>query len=174
MSLTGKRVIIFAENEYEDLELHYPLIRLTEAGATCTIVGTGSAPEYRGKHGLPAKVDKTIDQVSADDYDGVVIPGGWAPDRMRRYPKLLQIVRDANRQNKPIAAICHAGWVLASAEIIEGRRMTCVPAIKDDVRHAGAEYIDAEVVRDRNLITSRVPADLPAFCRELIAAFEGR
>ncbi|MBN1658679.1 MAG: type 1 glutamine amidotransferase [Anaerolineae bacterium] len=170
MALEGKRVAVLAENMYQELELWYPLLRLREAGAETFVVGTGSADSYTSKHGYPVQVDVAAGQVRAADVDAVVVPGGYAPDLMRRHPALLQLVRDAFHQGKVVAAICHAGWVLASAGILEGRRATCFYAIKDDLVNAGAEYVDSEVVVDRNLITSRTPADLPAFCRAIIAA----
>ena len=165
--LTGRRVIVLAEDMYEDLELWYPVLRLREEGAEVVIAGTG-APAYKGKNGYPVTVDIAVDKLSAADFDAVVIPGGYAPDRLRRYPAVLSLVRDMFRQGKVVAAICHAGWVPISAGIMRGRRATCVAAIKDDVINAGAQYEDAEVVRDGNLITSRQPSDLGAFCREII------
>ncbi len=170
MQLTGKRVAVLAEANFEDLELWYPLIRMREAGAEAFVVGTGSAGTYLGKHGVPVTVDAEADTVSAGQFDAIIVPGGWAPDRLRRYPSVLTLVKDANEQGKIIGAICHAGWVLVSAQILRGRTMTCVKAIKDDVTNAGATFVDQEVVRDGNLVTSRTPEDLPAFCRELIAA----
>lgn len=170
MELSNRRVAVLAESDYEDLEIWYPLIRLKEAGAEITVVGTGSAPAYNGKHGLPIKVDVDADQTDARSFDAVVVPGGWAPDRLRRYPGVLKLVRDADAQGKAIGAICHAGWVLCSAGILKGRTATSVSAIKDDMINAGASWVDREVVRDGRLVTSRTPADLPAFCRELISA----
>jgi len=170
MELSGKRIAVLAENNYQELELWYPLLRLREAGAETFVVGTGSAATYTSKHGYPVQVDVTADALSAADVDAVIVPGGYAPDLMRRYPAVLNLVREAFEQGKVVAAICHAGWVLVSARILAGKRATCVPAIKDDMINAGAVYIDAEVVRDGNLVTSRVPADLPAFCRTIIAA----
>ena len=173
MSLKGKRVAILAEDYYEELELWYPLLRLREEGAEVTIVGTGSAKTYTGKHGYPVTVDAAADEVSAEDFDAVVIPGGYAPDRLRRYQSVLNLVRGAFEKGKVVAAICHAGWVLVSAGIVKGRRVTGFYAIKDDLVNAGATYLDQEVVVDDNLITSRVPNDLPAFCRAIIAALKG-
>ncbi len=170
MELKGKRVAILAENMYQELELWYPLLRLREAGAETFVVGTGSADTYTSKVGYPVQVDAVADQVRAADVDAVIIPGGYAPDLMRRYPAMVNLVREAFEQGKVVAAICHAGWMLASAGVLKGKRATCFFAIKDDVINAGAEYVDAEVVRDGNLITSRMPADLPAFCRAIIAA----
>lgn len=170
MELTNRRVAVLAENDYEDLEIWYPLIRLQEAGAEITVVGTGSAPAYNGKHGLVVKVDKNADEVSARDFDAVIVPGGWAPDRLRRYPAVLKLVKDADAQGKVVGAICHAGWVLCSAGILKDRTATSVAAIKDDMINAGARWVDQSVVNDAGLVTSRTPADLPDFCRTLISA----
>lgn len=170
MELKGRRVAVLAENMYQELELWYPLLRLREAGAETFVVGTGSADTYKSKAGYPVQVDVVVDQVGAADVDAVVIPGGYAPDLMRRYPAMVNLVREAFQQGKVVAAICHAGWMLASADVVRGKKATCFFAIKDDLVNAGATYVDAEVVRDGNLITSRVPADLPAFCRTIIEA----
>jgi protease I len=170
MKLQGKRVAVLAENMYQDLEVWYPLLRLREAGAETFVVGTGSATSYTSKVGYPVQVDVVADQVSAADIDAVVIPGGYAPDLMRRYPAMVNLVREVFQQGKVVAAICHAGWMLASADVLRGKKATCFFAIKDDLVNAGAIYIDAEVVRDGNLITSRMPSDLPAFCRTIIEA----
>ena len=170
MTLEGKRVAVLAENSYQELELWYPLLRLREAGAEVLVVGTGSADTYTSKLGYPVQVDVAADQVSATSLDAIVVPGGYAPDLMRRYPAMVNLVREAFEQDKIVAAICHAGWMLVSAGILPGKKATCFFSIRDDVINAGADYVDAEVVRDGNLITSRVPADLPAFCRAIIAA----
>ena len=172
MELEGKRVAILAENTYEDLELWYPLYRLREAGAEVFVVGSGSAEVYTSKHGYPVKVDAEADVVDAAQFDAVVIPGGYAPDQMRRFPPMIKLVRDAFHQGKVVAAICHAGWMLASADIARGRTLTCYRSIKDDLINAGAQYVDREVVRDGNLVTSRFPADLPAFMREVVKALQ--
>src|SRR5688500_3023233 len=172
MRLQGTRIAILAENDYEDMELQYPLYRMKEEGAQVTVVGTGSAETYKGKYGLPVKVDKTADQVKADEFDGVIIPGGWAPDRMRRYPAMVNLVREIDAQKKLVATICHGGWMLCSAKNVQGRTLTAVSAIKDDLENAGATFVDREVVRDGNLVTSRVPADLPAFCRTIVEVLE--
>jgi len=170
MKLTGKRIAVLAENLYEDLELWYPALRMREEGAEVVLVGTGSAATYNSKHGYPVTVDIAASDVSADDFDAVIVPGGYGPDLLRRYDSILNLVKGINDQDKVVAAICHAGWVLASAEVVDGKTLTSVPAIKDDLIHAGATWVDQEVVRDGNLITSRLPKDLPAFCREIIAA----
>src|SRR3990172_1820955 len=170
MLLRGRRVAVLVEKWYQELEFWYPVLRLREEGADVVAVGTGSAQSYTGENGLSAQVDRSADDVSAADFDAVVVPGGYAPDRLRRYPAVLRLVREAYEQGKVVAAICHAPWVLISAGIIRGKRATCYHAIKDDVINAGALYEDSEVVRDGNLITSRHPSDLGAFCRTIIAA----
>ena len=169
MELSGKRIAILIEDLYNEFEFWYPYYRMKEAGAQVTVVGTG-AKEYHSKVGLPAPGGTNVEAVSVADFDAVLVPGGYAPDRMRRHPALLKLVKDSFDQGKIVAAICHAGWVLVSAGILKGKRATCFSSIKDDVANAGARYVDQEVVRDGNLITSRTPDDLPAFCREIIAA----
>jgi len=172
MSLVGKKVAILAENLYEDLELWYPLIRMKEEGATVVVVGSGSSSSYKSKHGYEVKADLPAEKASVDEFDAVIVPGGFAPDYLRRYSSVLEFVRRAYEVGKIIGAICHAGSVLVSARILKGKTVTCFRAIKDDVTNAGANYVDKEVVRDGNLITSRFPDDLPAFCREIIAALQ--
>jgi protease I len=170
MTLKGKHIAILAENNYQELELWYPLLRLREEGAEVKVVGTGSAQTYTSKYGYPVTVDATADEVDPADLDAIIVPGGYAPDYLRRYPAVLNLVREVFSRNKVVAAICHGGWVLASAAILKGRKATCVSAIKDDLINAGATYLDQEVVQDGNLITSRQPDDLPAFCRAIIGA----
>ena len=172
MSLKGKRVAILAENMYQEMELWVPYYRLKEEGADVKVVGAGGAKSYTSKHGYPVNVDVQAEDVSAKDFDGVVIPGGYAPDMMRRSKAMVQLVKDAFSAGKPVAAICHAGWMLCSAGVLKGKTATCFHSIKDDVINAGARYVDEEVVVDGNLITSRFPADLPAFCREIVKALE--
>jgi len=171
MRLKGKRVAVLAEDIYQEMELWVPYYRLKEEGAEVKIV----APEkksYKSKNGYPVNADAAAADVTAKEFDGVVIPGGYAPDMLRRYPAVLKLVKDCFEQGKPVAAICHGGWVPASAGILKGRTATGFFSIKDDMVHAGATYVDKEVVVDGNLITSRTPADLPAFCRELVKALE--
>jgi protease I len=170
MSLNGKKIALLVENYYKELEVWYPLLRLREAGAGVETVGPEAGATYKSKLGYPVKADRAIANTSAADYDALVIPGGWAPDYMRRDPKFVQIVRDMNAAQKPIGAICHGGWLLCSAGVLKGRRATSFFSIRDDIMNAGADYVDAEAVVDGNLITSRVPDDLPAFCKAFIEA----
>lgn len=173
MSLEGKKVIVLAENNYQELELWYPYYRLKEEGAEVSVVGSGSSSTFTSKTGYPVTADFSAEVVNMADYDGIIIPGGYAPDLMRRFPPMVKLVRDAHDQGKVIGAICHAGWMLVSAGILKGKKATCFFAIRDDLINAGANYIDQDVVRDGNLITSRMPDDLPAFCREIILALKG-
>jgi protease I len=173
MELTSLKVMLFAENDYEDLELWYPKLRLQEAGAQVIVAGPGE-PEYRSKHGYPARTDGNVRDYNAAAFDALVIPGGWAPDRLRRYAEVLQFTRDMAQAGKLIAAICHAGWVLVSADVVRGKRVTSVAAIQDDLRNAGAQWVDEPVVVDGNLVTAQVPKDLPAFCREMIHVLASR
>ncbi len=168
MELDGKKIAILAENNYNTRELWYPYYRMIEAGAEVKIVGAKGAKEYVSKVGLPVKVDVDAEDVDPNEFDAVIIPGGYAPDLMRRHESMLRLVRKMNQTGKVVATICHAGWVAISAGILEGKKFTCTPAIKDDVINAGAEYVDEEVVVDGNLISSRKPDDLPAFCRAII------
>lgn len=164
--MKGKRIAVLVEKKYEDLELWYPLLRFKEEGAIVTVIGP-EATTYESKHGYPAKADIAVTNAKADDYDAIVIPGGFAPDFMRRTPAMVEFVRTGARREKVIAAICHAGWMLVSADIIRGKRVTGFFSIKDDLVNAGGLYEDREVVHDGNVITSRSPADLPAFCRSI-------
>ncbi|MBI2553402.1 MAG: type 1 glutamine amidotransferase [Candidatus Rokubacteria bacterium] len=170
MSLKGKRVAVLAENMYQEMELWVPYYRLKEEGAEVRVVGAGGAKTYTSKHGYPVNVDVQADAVSAVEFDAVVIPGGYAPDMMRRHDAMVRLVREAFQQGKVVAAICHAGWMLVSAGILANRKATSFFSIKDDVANAGATWLDQEVVVDGTLITSRKPDDLPAFCREIVRA----
>jgi protease I len=169
MSLNGKTILFFVGPLYEDLELWYPKIRLEEEGARTVVAGTGEKT-YQGKRGYPITVDTSVDEITSDRFDGLVIPGGYAPDIMRRSQKLLQLTREIYQAGKPVAFICHAGWVPISAGIVKGKRGTSVGAIKDDLVNAGLIWEDSPVVVDGNLISSRTPADLPQFMKALIAA----
>ena len=173
MELNGKRVAILVEDFYEDLELWYPYYRLQEAGAEVTLLGTGKA-QYTSKHGYPAEEDLLVDDAEARDYDAVIIPGGYSPDHMRRHPPMIEFVRRAHEHGAVVAFICHGGWVPISAGILRDRRATSFFAIKDDLVNAGAKWIDAEVVRDGQLISSRTPKDLPAFMKAILEALGER
>jgi protease I len=170
MELQGKRAAVLIEKFYEDLEVWYPVYRLREAGCKVTLVGPEAGQTYASKHGYPAKSDKAAKDVSADDFDLLIIPGGYSPDHMRRCEAMIKLVSSVAEQGKPVAAICHGPWMLCSTQALKGRKATCFFAIKDDVINAGGKYVDAEVVRDGNIITSRKPDDLPAFMREILQA----
>jgi protease I len=172
MALEGKKVVVLAEDEYEDLELWYPALRLREAGAEVTIAGPAKKT-YKSKHWYEAAAKVKVADLDAADYDAVIVPGGYAPDKLRRHKEVLDFVKAMSDAGKPVAAICHGGWVPISAGIVSGKRMTCYVAIKDDVQNAGAQYVDEPVVTDGNLITSRFPDDLPHFCKAIIAALGG-
>lgn len=168
--LRGKRVLILAGDDYEDLELWYPKLRLMEAGAETVLAGPEGGARYRGKNGYPCVTDAAISGMDAAAFDAVVVPGGWMPDKLRRDPHVLQLIRDFDAAKKPIAAICHGGWIPISAGVYGGVRVTGSPGIKDDLQNAGAIFEDAPVVVDGHHITSRRPDDCPDFCRALIAA----
>jgi protease I len=170
MNAQGKKVMLLAEEMYNEFEFWYPFYRLKEAGAHVVVVGSGSSMIYKSKMGMPCTVDSNADAVSASAFDGVIIPGGYAPDHMRRYPAMVKLVKELFDAGKVVAAICHAGWMLASAGIVKGRTVTSFFAIKDDLIHAGAKWVDEEVVVDGKLITSRKPDDLPAFMRAVLTA----
>ena len=171
MRLQGTTVLFFAGPLYEDLELWYPKIRLEEEGARTVVAGTGEKT-YQGKRGYPLTVDTSVDEISSDRFDGLVIPGGYAPDIMRRSPKLLRLTREIFEAGKPVAFICHAGWVPISAKILKGRRATSVAAIRDDMVNAGVDWVDQATVVDGNLISARTPDDLGPWMKALLAALE--
>ncbi len=170
MSLKGKRAAILAENLYQEMELWVPYYRLKEEGAEVTVVGTGGAKSYASKHGYPVSVDAQVESLSPMEFDAVIIPGGYAPDLMRRSQAMVRFVREAFQHGKVVAAICHAGWMLVSAGVLTGKTATGFFSIRDDMVNAGATWVDQEVVADGNLITSRKPDDLPEFCREIVKA----
>ena len=174
MDLRGKKIAVLVAEHYQELEVWYPLLRFREDGAETIAVGAEAGKTYDSKKGYPVVADKSIGEVSAADFDAVVIPGGWAPDFLRQDQRMVALVRDMHRAGKVVASICHGGWLLCSAGIVEGRKATCFTAIKDDMIHAGAKYVDEEVAVDDNLITSRKPTDLPAFCRQIAVALSGQ
>ncbi len=163
-----KKILAVIHEDFEDLELWYPVIRLREEGFEVVLAGEEKGRVYHGKYGVPAEAAISYDEISTGDYDGMVIPGGWAPDKIRRFPAVLDAVRRLDEAKKPIGQICHAGWVTISAGILDGRRVTSTPAIKDDMKNAGAEWLDEEVVVDGNLVSSRRPPDLPAYLKRFI------
>lgn len=171
MKLQGKQIAMLVADLYQEIEFWYPYYRMIEEGAKVTVFGP-EATRYTSKHGVPVQADRPSVDLKPSDYQAVIIPGGYAPDFMRRDPAMVQFVKRMHDEGKTVAAICHAGWVLASAGILKGHTATSYHSIRDDVINAGAEWVDREVVRDRNLITSRSPADLPAFCRTIIEALQ--
>ncbi|MEX0585397.1 MAG: type 1 glutamine amidotransferase domain-containing protein [Pirellulales bacterium] len=166
--LADCRVLLLVDDVYEDLELWYPKLRLIEAGAHVTVAGPLAGATYRGKHGYPCLSDAAIADMDAADFQGLVVPGGFMPDKLRRDPKVLSLVRDFAAAKKLVAAICHGGWIPISAGVYQGVRVTGSPGIKDDLVNAGALWEDAAVVVDGPFVTSRKPDDLPDFCRAII------
>lgn len=167
-TLSGRKILIFVGDDYEDLELWYPKLRLEEAGAKTVLAGQEARHTYRGKNGYPCESEAAVSEVAAQDFDGLVVPGGWMPDKLRRDPKVLELTRDFNAAGKLIASICHGPWINISAGIVKGVKMTSTPGIKDDLTNAGATWIDAPVVVDRHHISSRRPPDLPAFGEKIV------
>jgi protease I len=170
MNLQGKKIAVLVADQYQVLEVWYPLLRFREEGAETHAVGAEAGKTYESKKGYPVVANRSIADVRAEEYDAVVVPGGWAPDALRQDSRVLKFVREMHRSGKVVASICHGGWVLTSADIVRGVKATGFKAIKDDLIHAGAEYVDAEVIVDSNIVSSRVPTDLPAFCREVARA----
>ncbi len=174
MELQGKKVAVLVDNLYQEMEVWYPVYRLREAGAEVVLVGAKAGETYKSKLGYPVTATHAYDEVDAAEFDGVVAPGGFAPDYIRRHAKAMEFVSQINGANKLVAAVCHGPWVLVSANVLRGRAATCFFAIKDDVVNAGATYVDTEVCVDGNLVTSRKPDDLPAFCRAIIQVIAGQ
>lgn len=168
MKLQGKKIIQLVSNDFEDLELWYPVLRLREEGAVVDIAGEKKGETYIGKYGVPIISDLSFDEVNIDEYDAILVPGGWAPDKLRRFPEVLDMVQTMNDRKKPIGQICHAGWVLISAKILEGKKVTSTPGIKDDMENAGAIWLNEAVVVDGHIVSSRRPPDLPDYLREFI------
>ena len=166
--LTGLRVLMFVADMYEDLELWYPKLRLEEAGAHVTVAGPAAETVYRGKHSYPCRSDTAIELMESADFHGVVIPGGFMPDQLRRDENVKRLVREFAESEKLVASICHGGWIPISAGVYRGVKVTGSPGIKDDLVNAGAIWKDAAVVVDRHFVSSRKPADLPQFCRAII------
>ena len=166
--LTGKRILLFVGDIYEDLELWYPKLRMIEAGAEVVVAGAEAGRTYAGKNGYPCVSDASLAEVTAEAFDGLIVPGGFMPDKLRRDPHVLQLVRDFDAAGKLVAAVCHGGWIPISAGVYRGVRVTGSPGIKDDLINAGAIWEDAPVVIDRHFVSSRKPDDLPDFCRGIL------
>ena len=167
-SLDGVRILVLVGDDYEDLELWYPKLRFEEAGAHVTVAGSMQGRMYAGKHGYPCTSDAAISDMEVSDFQGIVLPGGWMPDSLRRDEKVLDLVREFAAHSKLVAAICHGGWIPISAGVYRGVRVTGSPGIKDDLMNAGAIWEDAPVVVDRHFVSSRKPADLPAFMAAIV------
>ncbi|MFC7371120.1 type 1 glutamine amidotransferase domain-containing protein [Fictibacillus iocasae] len=174
MLLKGKKVLSLVHHDCEDLELWYPVLRLREEGAVVDLVGEKAGETYIGKYGVPAESDYAFGDVKAEDYDAILVPGGWAPDKLRRFPEVLEMVRHMEAEKKPIGQICHAGWVLISAKVLEGKKVTSTPGIRDDMENAGAEWLDEAVVVDGHLVSSRRPPDLPDYMRAFVDVLAGK
>lgn len=174
LALTATRILMVVDDIYEDLELWYPKLRLQEAGVHVTVAGPEADKKYAGKHGYPCRSDAAIADMEAADFQGIVLPGGFMPDKLRRDSKVLGLVREFAAAEKLVAAICHGGWIAISAGVYRGVKVTGSPGIKDDLVNAGATWHDAEVVVDRHFISSRKPDDLPAFMRAILEFLDGR
>ncbi len=168
MSLGGKRILIIVGDDYEDLELWYPKLRLIEAGGVVTVAGQQAGKVYRGKNGYPCLSDEVLGEMNSADFDGLICPGGWMPDKLRRDPKVLSLTQEFAHSGKLVAAICHGGWIPISANVYRGVRVTGSPGIKDDLINAGGLFEDAAVVVDRHFVSSRKPDDLPDFCKGML------
>jgi protease I len=166
--LRGRKILTLVGDIYEDLELWYPKLRMVEAGAEVVVAGEKAEVKYAGKHSYPCTSDAAYSDLKAADFAGLIVPGGFMPDKLRRDPVLLQLVRDFDQQKKLIAAICHGGWIPISAGVYRGVQVTGSPGIKDDLVNAGAIWKDAAVVVDRHFVSSRKPDDLPDFCRGML------
>ena len=164
------RVLSLLYDDVEDLEFWYPTLRLREAGALVDVAGEEADKTYTGKYGVPATAGMSFKDAKVEAYNAVLVPGGWAPDKLRRFPEILDFVRAMDEEGKIIGEICHAGWVLISAGILQGRKVTSTPGIKDDMVNAGAVWLDEPVVVDRNIVSSRRPPDLPEYLKALITA----
>ncbi len=171
--LENLKVIQLLSDDFEDLELWYPVYRLREAGIQVDLVGPEKGKKYIGKYGVPATSDYSFDEIDPKDYDGILVPGGWSPDLLRRFDKVLEMVKYFDQEKLPIGQICHAGWVLASADILKGVNVTSTPGIKDDLANAGAIWHDIGAIDDGHIISAQRPVNLPEYAPLLIKAFEG-
>ena len=173
-TLSGRRILLLVGGEYEDLEVWYPKLRLEEAGVKVVMAGPEAGATYAGKHGYPCVSDAAIRDIDAGEFDGIILPGGWMPDKLRRDPKVLALIRAFHERQQVIAAVCHGGWMAISAGVYRGVRVTGSPGIKDDLINAGALWEDAEVTIDRHCVSSRKPADLPAFSVAILKVLAGQ
>jgi protease I len=156
------------ENGFEDLEVWYPVLRLREEGVSVHIIAEKAKEKYIGKYGVPIVSDYAFKDINIADYDALLVPGGWAPDKLRRYQEVIDMVKYMDEQKRPIGHICHAGWVLISAKILKGKKVTSTPGIKDDMENAGAIWLDVHVVVDGHIVSSRRPPDLPEYMKAFI------
>ena len=166
-----KRVLQLVSNDFEDLELWCPVMRLREEGVQVDLVAEKPGL-YHGKYGVPCEVGMSFNDVNAKDYDGILVPGGWAPDKLRRFKKVLELVSEMDKAGKLIGQICHAGWVLASANVLKGRKVTSTPGIKDDMANAGATWLDEPCMVDKNIVSARRPPDIPQYMKALVEVLE--
>jgi protease I len=172
MKVAQKTVVVLVEDLYEDLELWYPVLRMREAGLAVVLVGPEAGQTYKSKHGYPALADQSPDDIDPAHVHALIVPGGYAPDHIRRHPDMISLVRRVYESGGIVAFICHGGWIPASAGIVTGKRVTSYPSIRDDMIHAGAHWVDEAAVQDGQLISSRDPDDLPAFCATILRALE--
>ena len=166
------KVIQLVHHDFEDLELWYPVYRLREIGVTVHLIGESANTTYIGKYGVPAVSDYGFDDLNESLYDAILVPGGWAPDKLRRFDKVLAMIKHMNNEKKLIGTICHGGWVLASAGILEGRRFTSTPGIKDDMINAGVEWVNESAVTDANIVSAQRPPDLPNYMRQFVSLLQ--
>lgn len=171
--LHGKRILIFVGDDYEDMELHYPKYRLREAGARVVVAGLEAGVTHRGKHGLPQTSEAAVGDLNPDDFDGLVVPGGWMPDWLRRHDEIKAMTKAIHDAGKCVASICHGPWIDISAGIVRGATYTSTPGLTDDLVNAGATWVDQAVCIDRNHVTSRRPSDLPDFCKGILQVIAG-
>jgi len=174
MKLKGKKILSFIHHEYDDMELLYPYYRLQEEGAQVIMAGEKAGETYNGKYGLSHQANISFAYVNPKEYDGLLVPGGWAPDKLRRFPEVIEIVKFMHENKRPIGQICHAGWVLISAKILKGVTVTSTPGIKDDMENAGAIWVDVPAIADRHIISAQRPPNLPDYMRLYIEAFENK
>jgi protease I len=174
MDLKTTKVLSLVHHDFEDLELWYPIYRVREEGALVHLAGEKAGETYIGKYGVPATADYSFAQVNPADYDALLVPGGWAPDKLRRFKEVISIVKHMDENKKPIGQICHAGWVLISANILKGRKVTSTPGIKDDMVNAGGIWEDQPVVVDGHLVSSQRPPDLPAYMKAFVDVLKSK